>query len=318
MLPPMRGDARDPPPGGPGAGSRPRGPVPGFHLLLAFEACARHGSFARAARELNVTPSAVSHRIRDLEQSVGEPLFVRGAGRVSLTIAGARYLDGVREALERLAGLARPALGERTRERLRIVSPPTFARQLLAPRLASFAAAHPAVELEMSLSIPFSEVKAAEADVEIRFGDGRFHGPPARKLFDEMLFPVASAAYARRLAPHGAPTPADIARADLLRNPRDAWRDWFAAAGIDAPEPRGGPLFNDLGLLVEAAAQGQGVALARSVLARAWLDSRAVVRLSPIEAPSRNAYYVLVEDAVAQRPAVRAFVDWLTAAPFGV
>lgn len=292
--------------------------VPPLHLLLAFEACARHASFARAADELNVTPSAVSHRIRDLEDNLGEKLFVRRGRRVELTIAGARYLDDVREALERLSRLARPKLGERSRERLRIVSPPTFARQLLTPRLAVFQAANPAIDIELSLSIPFSEVKAADGDVEIRFGEGNHPGANAHKLFDETIFPVASVAYARKLAPRGAVTPEDIARATLLRNPRDPWRDWFTAAGLDVPEPRTGPLFNDLGLLVEAAAQGQGVALARSVLARAWLDSRAVVRLSSIEAASKHAYFVLVADANARRPAVRAFVDWLRGIEFGV
>lgn len=290
--------------------------VPSLHLLLAFEACARHASFAHAAVELNVTPSAVSHRIRDLEENLGEKLFVRRGRRVELTIAGARYLDDVRDALERLARLARPKLGDRTRERLRIVSPPTFARQLLAPRLGAFYAANPAIDTELSLSIPFSDVKAADADVEIRFGDGRFPGFTPRKLFDETLFPVASVAYARKLAPRGAVTPEDIAGAVLLRNPRDAWRDWFGIAGLDVAEPRTGPLFNDLGLLVEAAAQGQGVALARSVLARAWLDSRAVVRLSSLEAPSKNAYYLIVSEAHKDRRAVRAFVDWILAARF--
>jgi len=290
--------------------------VPPLHLLLAFEACARHASFARAADELNVTPSAVSHRIRDLEENLGETLFLRRGRRVELTIAGARYLDDVRDALERLSRLARPKLGERTRERLRIVSPPTFARQLLAPRLAAFYASHPSVDTELSLSIPFSEVKGSEADVEIRFGEGPFPGVVAHKLFEETVFPVASAAYARELATDGVVTPAAIAGANLLRNPRASWRDWFAAAGLDVAEPRTGPLFNDLGLLVEAAAQGQGVALARSVLARAWLDSHAVVRLSPIEAASRDAYHVLVAEANLKRPAVRSFVEWLRSTPF--
>lgn len=290
--------------------------VPPLHLLLAFEACARHASFARAAAELSITPSAVSHRIRDLEDNVGERLFVRRGRRVELTISGGRYLDDVREALDRLSRLARPKLGDRARERLRIVSTPTFARQLLAPRLAAFCAAHPAIDTELSLSIPFSDVKAGDGDVEIRLCDADSAGAGAVRLFDETVFPVASAAYARKLAPRGAVAVEDIARADLLRNPRESWRTWFTAAGLQVPEPKTGPLFNDLGLLVEAAAQGQGVALARSVLARAWLESRAVVRLSPIEAPSALAYHVIVAPAVARRPAVRAFVDWLLATRF--
>ncbi len=290
--------------------------VPPLHLLLAFEACARHASFSRAAAELNITPSAVSHRIANLEENVGEALFVRQGKRVELTIAGTRYLEDVREALDRLSRLARPRIGDRVRERLRIVSPPTFARQLLAPRLAAFLAAHPAIDTELSLSIPFSDVKGSDADVEIRFGDGRYPGLRSERLFEETVFPVASAAFARSLAPRGAVVPEDITRSTLLRNPRDAWRIWFAAAGLDCPEPRGGPLFNDLGMLVEAAAQGQGIALARSVLARAWLESRAVVRLSPIEAVSPNAYYLVVTEANVARPAVRAFCEWIRAADF--
>ena len=290
--------------------------VPALHLLLAFEACARHASFARAAAELNVTPSAVSHRIRDLEDNVGEALFVRRGRRVELTIAGSRYLGDVREALDRLSRLARPKLGDRVRERLRIVSTPTFARQLLTPRLLAFCDAHPAIDTELSLSIPFSDVKAGDGDVEIRLCDTASAGDGAVKLFDETVFPVASAAYARKLAPRGAVAAEDIARAVLLRNPREAWRTWFSAAGLDVAEPKTGPLFNDLGLLVEAAAQGQGVALARSVLSRAWLDSRAVIRLSSLEAPSPLAYHVFVGAANAKRPAVRAFVDWLRATRF--
>jgi DNA-binding transcriptional LysR family regulator len=289
--------------------------APPLHLLLAFEACARHASFARAAAELNVTPSAVSHRIRALEENVGEALFVRRARRVELTIAGSRYLDDVREALDRLARLARPKLGDRARERLRIVSTPTFARQLLMPRLGAFCEAHPGIDTELSLSIPFSEVKAGAGDVEIRLCDGA-SAAGAVKLFDETVFPVASVAYARRLAPRAALAVEDIARAVLLRNPRDAWRTWFSAAGLEIAEPRTGPLFNDLGLLVEAAAQGQGVALARSVLARAWLESRAVIRLSSIEAASPLAYHLVVAAADAKRPAVRAFVEWLRATRF--
>ncbi len=290
--------------------------VPPLHLLLAFEACARHASFAKAAAELSVTPSAVSHRIRDLEGAVGEALFVRRGRRVDLTVFGARYLEDVREVLDRLARLARPRLGERARDRLRIVSPPTFARQLLVPRLPAFSAAHPAVDLELSLSIPFSDVKAGDADVEIRFGNGVSPGAEGERLFEESVFPVASAAYARSLAPRSALTPEDIARAVLLRNPRDAWRPWFAAAGLDVPEPKSGPLFNDLGMLVEAAALGQGVALARSVLARAWLESKAVVRLSPVSMPSPFAYYLVVAPANGRRHVVRAFVDWVRSVGF--
>jgi DNA-binding transcriptional LysR family regulator len=286
-------------------------PLPPLHCLTAFEAVARHRSFAQAAAELHITPSAVSHRIKDLEKELGEALFVRRARRIDLTIAGERYLADVRAALEPLARLARPRLGERKAEKLRVVAPPTFARQLLLPSFARFCAAHPHIEPELSLSIPFSEVKASDADVEIRFGDGGYGGLETTKLFDETVFPVAGPAYAQRLRQRGKVSAQQIAGAVLLRNPRESWRAWFRAAGLDVAEPAAGPLFNDLGLLIEAAAQGQGVALARSRLSRAWLATNAVTRLSDIEVKSPNAYYVVATARNAQRDSVRGFVDWL-------
>jgi LysR family transcriptional regulator, glycine cleavage system transcriptional activator len=284
---------------------------PPLHCLTAFEAVARLRSFAQAAAELHITPSAVSHRIKDLEKEIGETLFVRRARRIDLTIAGERYLADVRAALEPLARLARPRLGERRSEKLRVVAPPTFARQLLLPAFARFCAAYPHIEPELSLSIPFSEVKASDADVEIRFGDGRYGELETVKLFDESVFPVASPAYAQRLrsSRRGKIAPQQIAKAELLRNPRESWRAWFKAAGLDVPEPATGPLFNDLGLLVEAAAQGQGVALARTRLSQAWLATNAVVRLSDIEVRSPNSYYVVTSPG--RREAATRFASWL-------
>jgi LysR family transcriptional regulator, glycine cleavage system transcriptional activator len=271
-------------------------------------------SFAQAAAELHITPSAVSHRIKDLEKELGETLFVRRARQVDLTIAGERYLADVRAALEPLARLARPKLGEKRPEKLRVVAPPTFARQLLLPAFARFCEANPHIEPELSLSIPFSDVKASDADVEIRFGDGKFGELETVKLFEEAVFPVASPAYAQRLRRRGKISAQQIAGAILLRNPRESWRAWFKAAGLDVPEPSTGPLFNDLGLLIEAAAQGQGIALARTRLSQAWLATNAVVRLSDVEAPSPNAYYVVTSPKRARRDAVTGFVDWLTKA----
>lgn len=286
-------------------------PLPPLHCLTAFEAVARHRSFAQAAAELHITPSAVSHRIKDLEKELGEALFIRRSRRIDLTIVGERYLADVRAALEPLARLARPRLGERKAEKLRVVAPPTFARQLLLPAFARYCAAHPHIEPELSLSIPFSEVKASDADVEIRFGDGKYGELKTIKLFDETVFPVASPAYAQQLRQRGKISARQIAGTVLLRNPRESWRAWFKAAGLDMAEPVSGPLFNDLGLLIEAAAQGQGVALARSRLSQAWLATNAVVRLSTIEVKSPNAYYIVTTAKDARRDSIRGFVDWL-------
>jgi DNA-binding transcriptional LysR family regulator len=277
-------------------------------LLLAFDTAARQGTFAAAAVELSVTPSAVSHRIRALERLIGETLFVRGGKRLQLTVSGASYLLQVRDALTQLARLSRPRLGDRRRERLRVVAPPTFARELLVPRLPRFMALYPDVALHVSLGVPFSEVKTGQTDVEVRFGDGR-GAQAGKRLFAETVFPVASPASARQLAPRGMPPVARIAQATLLRSPRESWRGWFAAAGMEVSEPESGPSFHDLGLVLAAAAADLGIALARSVLARSWLAAGSLQRLSSVEVASPNAYYVHAE--APERPLARAFVDWL-------
>lgn len=268
---------------------------------------------AAAARELNVTPSAVSHRMREIESLVGTPLFARGVdvGRnLALTVAGTHYLAQVREALDKLALLSRPRLGDPKSERLRVVAPPTFARQLLVARLAEFSRANPHIAIEFSLSIPFSDVRAVESDVEVRFGrPGDMRGD-VTPLFNETIFPVASRAYIEK---HGGALPwsaEHVARAELLRNPRDKWQHWFAGAGLQRSEPREGPLFNDLGLMIEAAAAGQGVALARSRLVEAWLASGAVAKVSAMAIDSPYCYCVVVT-AESATPATREFCDWL-------
>ena len=147
--------------------------VPPLHLLIAFEAGARHASFARAAEELSVTPSAVSHRIKNLEALWGEDLFVRTGTTLRLTAAGTRYLRSVQDALKSLHELARPEFSKQ-RARLRVAIPPTFGRQHLVPRLPEFQALYPHIDLELHLAIPFLDVKAEDTDVEIRYGTGRY------------------------------------------------------------------------------------------------------------------------------------------------
>jgi DNA-binding transcriptional LysR family regulator len=286
--------------------------IPPLHLLQTFESVARLSSMADAARELNVTPSAVSHRVREIEALTGCPLFARGKGRaLALTVAGTHYLAQVREALGKLALLARPRLGDAPPERLRVVAPPTFARQLLVGKLAEFGALFPKAQLEFSLSIPFSELRATDADVEVRFDELQRLPQGAVALFEEHVFPVASRAY---IAQHGGRTPwppQHIARARLLRSPSDGWAAWFGAAGFATAEPQAGPLFNDLGLVIEAAAAGQGVALARHRLADAWLTSGAVKPVSTVAVPSPLCYAVVLRKGAP--PIAEHFRSWLVA-----
>ena len=281
--------------------------LPPIHALAAFESAARLGGFGQAAAELCITPSAVSHRIRILELQLGEPLFERLPTGVRLTDAGQGYLLGVREAFDRLAHLSRS--GAAPSPRLRVGSPPTFARNMLIPRLPEFYRQRPDIQIEVAVVMPMQD-RPERHDVDIRFGNGRFDGRETIKLFDDDLQVLATPRYAQRLR---LDRPADLKGAELLRSPLIAWRPWFAAAGLDCPEPTGGLAFTDLGILLEAAASELGVAICLQRVAAPWTETGQLVPLFGITAPAASTYHVLVEREQTERPEVASFVDWLTA-----
>ena len=284
--------------------------LPPLHGLAAFEAVARLRSFTQAADELCITRSAVSHRLRELEERLGVLLIDRDARPLALTPAGARYLAIVREALDAVAGATR-AVGGADGVRIVVASPPTFARRILVPRLASYHRAHPGIEVAIELAIPLHDVQVAGADVEIRFGRGIYPEYVTLGLLDEPVFPVSSPAYRSE---HALEAPADLARATLLRSALEPWSPWFAQAGLRWPEPATGPRYEDLAMLYRAAGDGEGVALARRALAAPALESGRLTRLFALEARSPHAYYVVCRPAALARPEVGRFVDWLRAA----
>ncbi len=282
---------------------------PSIEGLRAFESVARLGSCERAADELSVTASAISKRVATLEDLLGTPLFNRSLRTLALTAAGREYLDQVRAALGLLAAVPLHRRQAQRVQRLRVSSPPTFARQILVPALTDYTAAHPAVELEIVLSIPYIDGGQADADVEIRNGDALAAG--VDPLMEDVLVPLASPGLLARLGP--IVVPADLAQAPLLRTPLEPWTPWFRAAGLDWHEPTQGPRLVDLGLTLEAAVCGQGVALARPSLARHWLRSGALVPVLPalgITARPAHLYYAVAHSA--HEPAF-GFIDWLAA-----
>lgn len=286
--------------------------IPPLHVLRAFEAAARHASFTRAAEELCVTRSAISHRIQLLEDLVGTPLFQRKGQALALTGKGNAYLASVRKALESLHDIALPATGSDTGTLpVSVSAPPTFARVVLVPKLSEFLAAHPGIELTVHVSAPMLDSCSGDADVEIRFGRGGYPGVASHVLLDESVFPVCSPGYAKRM---GLVVPADLARAVLLRSSLEPWQPWLAAAGLQWGEPASGPRFEDLALLYQAAADGQGVALARPMLAASALDAGSLTTLFGITARSPHAYHLVYAKHAADRAPVAAFIDWLRAA----
>lgn len=282
--------------------------LPPIHALAAFESAARLGGFGQAAVELCITPSAVSHRIRLLELQLGEPLFERLPTGVRLSDAGQRYLIGVREAFDKLALLSRSP--EPEVPRLRVGAPPTFARNVLIPSLPAFYRQRPDVEIEVAVVMPMQD-RPERHDVDIRFGSGRFDERETVKLFDDRLQVLAAPGYLERCPQED---PADLSRAELLRSPLIAWRPWFEAAGLDWPEPMGGLAFTDLGILLEAAASGLGVALCGQRVATPWTDAGQLVSPFAIEVPAASTYHLLVDRGATERPEVADFVGWLTVA----
>jgi DNA-binding transcriptional LysR family regulator len=289
------------------ASTAPR--IPPIHCLLSFEALARLRSVTLAAEELSVTPSAVSHRMRQLETQLGVRLFARSD--FSLSADGAAYLGHVRQglqALQQMPGSA-PQLGT---AKLRLAVTPTFSRQILLPRLALFRHAYPEVELTLQVAIPLLDVKAEEADIEVRYGTGPYAGVEQVRILSDQIVPCCSPDYLHEFGPFGDFDKAsDIARARLIRSPLESWSTWFKAVGLALPEPREGSQFNDVGLMCDAAAAGFGVTLMRLQLGRDWLDSGRLVRLSPRQVASPNHHFLCWKPGTLERWECAAFVDWL-------
>jgi LysR family transcriptional regulator, glycine cleavage system transcriptional activator len=280
--------------------------IPPIQCLVTFEALARLRSVTQAADELCVTPSAVSHRVRQLEQILGAKLF--GRADFSLTTEGSEYLAHVREGLailERFPGQE----GAPGKRKLRIAVTPTFARSVLMPRLRAFIEAYPEIDLTLQVSIPLLDVVAEDADLMIRFGTGRYADVEHLCLMRDDVTPLASPAYVRENGPFD--TIEDLLGAKLLKSPLEPWRTWFLAHGLDAPEPPEGSSFNDVGLMCDAAAQGLGIALVRLKLGAPWLENGSLERISPRNVPSPHSHYLCWRTGTMDRWECQAFAEWL-------
>lgn len=284
--------------------------IPPIQCLLAFEALARLRSVTLAAEELHVTPSAVSHRIRQLESQLGLVLFARqGFG---LSDEGQAYLARVREALVALQQVPGRGGEPGQRARLRVAVTPTFSRQILLPKLALFRHAYPEIDLVLQVTIPMLNTTAEEADLELRFGTGPFPDRECLRLQSDEVCPVCSPEYLHEAGPFDGFTSAQaIGRARLIRSPLEPWRTWFSACGLRLDEPTGGSQFNDLGLVLDAAVAGFGVALMRLKLGAAWLDNGRLVRLAEHSVPSPYDYFLCWQPGTLERWECAAFVEWL-------
>lgn len=286
--------------------------LPPLNALRAFEAAARHLSFTKAAEELHVTQAAVSHQIKALEEWLGMPLFRRLNRCLILTEAGQAYLPPLRDAFETMADATERLYRNDSTGSLTISTMPSFAAKWLVMRLGRFQAAHPELELRLHTTSTMVDFAQQDVDLAIRFGRPPWPGVQAQWLMDDPVFPVCSPALLRGDRP--IEHPADLLKHTLLHDDYQIdWAAWFAAAGVKGAEAGRGPRYTDSALLLQAAMEGHGVALARKVLAADDLAAGRLLRPFDTELPGTHAYHLVAPPHYFARPKVKAFRDWLFA-----
>jgi LysR family glycine cleavage system transcriptional activator len=285
---------------------------PPLRNLRAFCVAARQHSFKSAADELCLTPSAVSHQIRELETLLGLKLFERRTRSVELTMAGRRLLEEAEpllEALDRaLAQLAR----RHGRQTLRVRLPALFANELLIPRLGEFCAAHPQIDVQLDTRDPRPAVHPPTADVSILLTAAVSPGLRSARLFACPLIAVCAPGHAGRVARLGG---AVFGALPLIvdRSRPFAWSGWAEEAGLAAPEPEQVIELDTMIAVVRAAERGLGIALVPALLCDSWLGSGALVRVFAVEYHTADAYYLVSRHRDGERPPVKALTEWVLA-----
>ncbi|MFC5741435.1 LysR substrate-binding domain-containing protein [Dyella tabacisoli] len=277
-------------------------------LLQQFVLAARLGNLSRAAEQANLTVSALSHQIRQLEQRVERKLFDRGPRGVQLTAEGRRLQGAVAHHFE---GIDRALANYRCRreEALTINTLPSVMSSWLVPRLARLVAAHPELELNLQSSTGLVDFERDPVDVAIRYGRGVWPGVESEKLFDEWIAPVVAPVLLERMRDTGCD---DVSGWPLLGDPGDRWHDWFADIGGSAPN-RYVAKFDTTDALQRAALEGMGVALGRMVMARPLIDAGLLHVLGKRYQHIPDAYYLVYPARSKDHAGLRIFRDWIHA-----
>ncbi|QCO16556.1 transcriptional regulator GcvA (plasmid) [Azospirillum brasilense] len=284
--------------------------LPPLNALRAFESAARHLSFTKAAEELHVTQAAVSHQIKGLEEWLGMPLFRRMNRALILTETGQSYLPPVRDALDTLSHATERLFRMDGSGALTISTMPSFAAKWLVMRLGRFQARHPELEVRLHTTPQLVDFSQQDVDIGIRFGAGNWPGLRCDRLMTEDIYPVCSPSLLT--GPRPLRCPEDLRHHTLLHDDYFiTWGTWGEAAGIAGLDHARGPRFDDSALLLQVAAEGGGVALARGVLVADDVAAGRLVRLFDVHLPGNYAYYVAAPPHYFSRPKVKAFRDWL-------
>jgi len=289
--------------------------IPPLNPLRAFEVAARLLSFTKAGEELFVTPSAVSHQIKVLEDSLGVALFIRQAKSLVLTTAGQAYLPEVQRAFQHIAA-ATQRLHSHNLSVLKINTPPTFAVKWLIPRMARFMAAHPTIDLKVSTSAPMVDFSREDIDLAIHYGRGGQPGLRTVECLPVEVFPVCSPVLME--GPHPLREPGDLRFHTLLHddstytdasNPN--WAMWLNHVGVTDVDATRGPSFWPSHLVINAAVDGLGVALAKKHWVRDELAQGKLIRPFEASIPVEFSYFIAYPEERDDDPRIRSFVDWV-------
>ncbi len=290
--------------------------LPPLNALRAFEAAARHLSFTKAAHELSVTPAAVSQQVRALEAHLGVTLFRRRNRSLLLTDAAQACLPSIRDGFDRFAEGIDRLRSAKSGGVLSVSVAPSFASKWLVPRLDRFSENHADIEVWVSSSMDLVDFVRDDVDLAIRYGTGRYPGVYVERLLSEYVFPVCSPKLLE--GEHPLRTPEDLCHYTLLHDdsPDDDdscpdWTMWLKAAGVSCIDTGRGPRFNQSSLVLEAAASGRGVSLAKSALASGDIAEGRLVKPFETTVPIDFAYYILCSESKLALPKVAAFRDWL-------
>jgi LysR family glycine cleavage system transcriptional activator len=281
--------------------------IPPTQALRALEAVARTGSLTKAAEAMHLTHGAISHQLKGLEEDLGVRLVERKGRGIRLTDEGERFAGRVRAALADLAEAVREITEHNNPRQFRVSVMPSFAARWLLPRIGRFLAAHPDIDLDVRAAVSLVDFHRDDVDAALRYGGGNYPGVVSEHLLDDVYYPVCSP----RLGGGRLPTrPAEISRYLLLRSD-EFWQPWFRAVGLDWAEPTRGPIFNDASHLMQAAVDGQGIALARSSLIGNDIANGVLVRLFDVAVPSPFRYYLVYPPRLADTPKLVQFRAWL-------
>ncbi len=276
-----------------------------LNALRAFEAAARHLSFTRAAIELCVTQTAISHQVKLLEERVGATLFKRLPRGLMITDEGLALLPTLRDSFDRMADILQRFEDGHLQEVLSVGAVGTFAVGWLLPRLAEFQDLYPFIDIRLSTNNNRVDIAAEGLDFAVRFGNGAWHDTEAEELFSAPLSALCIPTIAAQLK-----SPHDVAQQTLLRSYRaDEWPDWFSEAGVASPRIKG-IVFDSSVPMVEAALQGSGVALAPPLMFQRHLSAGDLVQPFPVYV-SKGCYWLTRLKSRPVTNAMATFAAWL-------